>query len=196
MSLACDTSVGVMDISGHMKVLFTPDDATLVGEHVLIKKMNAALLLQKDTSPEFAKVQRPARAETGTLSNVMEQIAPGMALISPGGLPIFAGGDFVGVIGVAHEKFERVMARFKAQTTGGRDTDLKPDQLREIIEAEKQAQEEFGVARLLDALTASPGSSLAETVLSVMDEVEKWTKPNYLEDDASILAIERLPDSK
>src|SRR5207249_6324516 len=28
------------------------------------------------------------------------------------------------VIGVAHEKFERVMDRFKAQTDGGRDTDL------------------------------------------------------------------------
>src|ERR671939_1538354 len=42
------------------------------------------------------------------------------------------------VIGVAHEKFERVMDRFKAQTAGGRDTDLKPDQLREIIAAEKQ----------------------------------------------------------
>ncbi|HEX8494792.1 MAG TPA: pyruvate, phosphate dikinase [Pyrinomonadaceae bacterium] len=42
------------------------------------------------------------------------------------------------VIGVAHEKFERVMDRFKAQTTGGRDTDLHPEQLREIIAAEKQ----------------------------------------------------------
>jgi pyruvate,orthophosphate dikinase len=42
------------------------------------------------------------------------------------------------VIGVAHEKFERVMDRFKAQTTGGRDTDLRPEQLREIIAAEKQ----------------------------------------------------------
>jgi phosphoenolpyruvate synthase/pyruvate phosphate dikinase len=42
------------------------------------------------------------------------------------------------VIGVAHEKFERVMDRFKAQTEGGRDTDLQPDQLREIIAAEKQ----------------------------------------------------------
>ncbi|HKC64076.1 MAG TPA: pyruvate, phosphate dikinase, partial [Pyrinomonadaceae bacterium] len=42
------------------------------------------------------------------------------------------------VIGVAHEKFERVMDRFKAQTDGGRDTDLKPEQLREIIAAEKQ----------------------------------------------------------
>ncbi|MEP6635382.1 MAG: pyruvate, phosphate dikinase, partial [Acidobacteriota bacterium] len=42
------------------------------------------------------------------------------------------------VMGVAHEKFERVMARFKAQTTGGRDTDLKAEDLREIIAAEKQ----------------------------------------------------------
>ncbi len=42
------------------------------------------------------------------------------------------------VVGVAHEKFERVMARYKAQTTGGRDTDLMPDHLREIITAEKQ----------------------------------------------------------
>src|SRR5713101_7020718 len=42
------------------------------------------------------------------------------------------------VIGVAHEKFERVMDRFKAQTTGGLDTDLKPEELRGIIAAEKQ----------------------------------------------------------
>jgi phosphohistidine swiveling domain-containing protein len=42
------------------------------------------------------------------------------------------------VIGVAHEKFERVMDRFKAQTKGGRDTDLKPAELRGIIAAEKE----------------------------------------------------------
>ena len=42
------------------------------------------------------------------------------------------------VMGVAHEKFERVMDRFKAQTSGGSDTDLKPDHLRDIIAAEKQ----------------------------------------------------------
>src|SRR6185369_9107909 len=41
------------------------------------------------------------------------------------------------VMGVAHEKFERVLDRFKAQTQGGRDTDLAPDHLREIIAAEK-----------------------------------------------------------
>jgi pyruvate,orthophosphate dikinase len=42
------------------------------------------------------------------------------------------------VMGVEHEKFERVMARYKAQTSGGRDTDLKPGHLRDIIAAEKQ----------------------------------------------------------
>src|ERR1700752_1172237 len=42
------------------------------------------------------------------------------------------------VMGVAHEKFERVLDRFKAQTQGGRDTDLNPDHLRQIISAEKQ----------------------------------------------------------
>ena len=42
------------------------------------------------------------------------------------------------VMGVAHEKFERVMGRFKARTEGGRDTDLSPEQLREVIAAQKQ----------------------------------------------------------
>src|SRR5436853_754689 len=42
------------------------------------------------------------------------------------------------VIGVAHEKFERVLDRFKAQTKGGKDTDLKPKDLRGIIVAEKE----------------------------------------------------------
>ncbi len=42
------------------------------------------------------------------------------------------------VLDVAHEKFERVMDRFKAQTKGGKDTDLQPKALREIIAAEKQ----------------------------------------------------------
>src|SRR6478672_4243036 len=41
------------------------------------------------------------------------------------------------VIGVAHEKFERVMDRFKAQTKGGKDTDLKTKELSGIIEAQK-----------------------------------------------------------
>src|SRR6476469_2612096 len=42
------------------------------------------------------------------------------------------------VLDVAHEKFERVMDRFKAQTKGGKDTDLKPAELRGIIAAEQE----------------------------------------------------------
>ena len=42
------------------------------------------------------------------------------------------------VLGVAHDKFERVLDRYKARTAGGRDTDLTPEQLREIVAAEKQ----------------------------------------------------------
>src|SRR5262244_3362874 len=34
------------------------------------------------------------------------------------------------VMGVEHEKFERVLNRFKAQTVGGKDTDLSPEDLR------------------------------------------------------------------
>jgi pyruvate,orthophosphate dikinase len=41
------------------------------------------------------------------------------------------------VVGVAHEKFERVMDRFKAQTKGGKDTDLKTKDLSGIIAAQK-----------------------------------------------------------
>lgn len=42
------------------------------------------------------------------------------------------------VLGVTHDKFERVLERYKAQTVGGRDTDLLPEQLREIITSQKQ----------------------------------------------------------
>ena len=42
------------------------------------------------------------------------------------------------VIGVAYEKFERVMDCFKAQTSGGRDTDLRAEDLHEIIAAKKE----------------------------------------------------------
>ena len=41
------------------------------------------------------------------------------------------------VIGVSMEKFDRTLARFKTQTKNGRDTDLTPDQLTEMIEAYK-----------------------------------------------------------
>ncbi|HXD33441.1 MAG TPA: pyruvate, phosphate dikinase [Pyrinomonadaceae bacterium] len=42
------------------------------------------------------------------------------------------------VMGVAKEKFEHVLDRFKSQTKGGKDTDLSSEDLRRIITAEKQ----------------------------------------------------------
>jgi pyruvate,orthophosphate dikinase len=42
------------------------------------------------------------------------------------------------VLGVAHEKFERVLDRYKARTAGRSDADLLPEHLHEIIAAEKQ----------------------------------------------------------
>lgn len=92
-------SVGVMDIAGQMKVLLVPDGATLVGENVLPRKMYAALLLQKDTSPIVLKTVRPERSETGVTGNVLDRVSPG-SVISPGGVALFAGDDFVGVLGV------------------------------------------------------------------------------------------------
>ena len=41
------------------------------------------------------------------------------------------------VIGVSMDKFERTLSRFKTQTKNGRDTDLAPEQLTELIEAYK-----------------------------------------------------------
>jgi pyruvate,orthophosphate dikinase len=42
------------------------------------------------------------------------------------------------VMGVANEKFDRVLERFKTQTTGGRDTDLHEAQLEDVIAAYKR----------------------------------------------------------
>jgi uncharacterized protein GlcG (DUF336 family) len=100
-----NASVGVMDFAGQMKILLVPDNATLIGQKVLIKKMNAALLRQGDTAAMVALTTQPGvRAEIDTSSNVLERIAPGMAVVSPGAVPIFIGSgptrEFVGVLGV------------------------------------------------------------------------------------------------
>ncbi len=99
-SFGSHTSVGVMDIAGQWKVLLVPDNHTMIGLKVLPEKMNAALLRQQATKDMVALSKPPNRAEIDTSGNVLERIAPGMAVVSPGGVPLFAGKDFVGVIGV------------------------------------------------------------------------------------------------
>ena len=54
-------SVGVMDFAGQLKILLVPDNATLIGQRVLIKKMNAALMRQAPTSPTVTQSKPPAR---------------------------------------------------------------------------------------------------------------------------------------
>jgi len=100
-----NASVAVMDFAGQLKILLVPDGATLIGQKVLIKKMNATLLRQQDTAAMVALTTTPgARAEIDTSSNVLERIAPGMAVVSPGAVPLFIGSgptrEFVGVLGV------------------------------------------------------------------------------------------------
>ena len=98
------TSVGVMDTAGRWKVLLVPDNNTMIGYKVLPEKMNAALMRQAATGPMVALSKAPARAEIDTSGNVLERIAPGFAVVSPGGEPLFAGQgkdrEFVGVLGV------------------------------------------------------------------------------------------------
>jgi sigma-B regulation protein RsbU (phosphoserine phosphatase) len=60
-----------------------------------------------------------------------------------------------------------------------------------IMEAENQSEEDFGVERLMEVLAENRGSTLNETVASIMDRIEQWSAPDGPTDDASILAIER-----
>lgn len=60
-----------------------------------------------------------------------------------------------------------------------------------IMECENDAEEEFGVERLLDTLEASRDSTLDESLSSLMERVDEWSGPTGAADDASILAIER-----
>jgi phosphoserine phosphatase RsbU/P len=61
-----------------------------------------------------------------------------------------------------------------------------------IIEVENRSGEEFGLARVLETLAVGRGSTLEDTLSSLMDRVEEWSAPHCAVDDRSILAIERL----
>ncbi len=87
------------------------------------------------------------------------------------------------VMGVAHEKFERVMDRFKAQTSGGRDTDLKPDHLREIIAAEKQI-----IGSEQHAIPEDPYEQLRVAIAAVFNS---WMGRRAID----YRRINRIPDS-
>jgi serine phosphatase RsbU (regulator of sigma subunit) len=59
------------------------------------------------------------------------------------------------------------------------------------MEAANDAEEEFGVERLLEKLEVSRDSTLGDRLSLVMDRIEKWSASAGAADDASMLAIER-----
>ena len=86
-------------------------------------------------------------------------------------------------MGVAHEKFERVMDRFKAQTTGGSDTDLKTEDLRDIIAAEKQI-----IVAEQHAIPEDPYEQLRVAIAAVFNS---WMGRRAMD----YRRINRIPDS-
>ncbi len=87
------------------------------------------------------------------------------------------------VMGVAHEKFERVLDRFKAQTVGGRDTDLKTDDLRQIIQAEKQI--------ILTEQSAIPEDPYEQLRVAIAAVFNSWMGRRAID----YRRVNRIPDS-
>ena len=87
------------------------------------------------------------------------------------------------VMGVAHEKFERVLDRFKAQTQGGRDTDLAADHLREIIAAEKQI--------ILTEQSAIPEDPYEQLRVAIAAVFNSWMGRRAID----YRRVNRIPDS-
>src|SRR5882672_5656956 len=87
------------------------------------------------------------------------------------------------VMGVAHAKFERVLDRFKAQTEGGRDTDLKTDDLREIIKAEKQI--------ILTEQSAIPEDPYEQLRVAIAAVFNSWMGRRAID----YRRVNRIPDS-
>src|SRR5687767_15575188 len=87
------------------------------------------------------------------------------------------------VMGVAHAKFERVLDRFKAQTQGGRDTDLKPDHLRDIIAAEKQI--------ILTEQSAIPEDPYEQLRVAIAAVFNSWMGRRAID----YRRVNRIPDS-
>jgi pyruvate, orthophosphate dikinase len=70
------------------------------------------------------------------------------------------------VMGVDGTRFDRVLARFKAQTTGGKDTDLSEEQLEEVIAAYKRI---IFADRHGDEFPQDPQEQLRMAIAAVFD---------------------------
>ena len=59
-----------------------------------------------------------------------------------------------------------------------------------VIEEENSEGQEFGLARLVDALDRHRNTSLTEALASVMASAQQWCAPSAFADDVSMLALE------
>lgn len=59
-----------------------------------------------------------------------------------------------------------------------------------VLEAENPAQQEFGVPRLLDALSRYSHLPIDDTLAALIERVDEWSMPLGPADDASVLAME------
>lgn len=89
------------------------------------------------------------------------------------------------VMGVESQKFARVLERVKTQTVGGRDTDLTPEQLEEIISAYKLI---IFSARLGEAFPQEPYDQLRMAISAVFDSWMRRRAVDYRR-------IHRIPDT-
>jgi pyruvate, orthophosphate dikinase len=87
------------------------------------------------------------------------------------------------VMGVAHEKFENVLDRFKAQTSGGKDTDLSSEDLRHIITAEKKI-----IVAEQQAIPEDPYEQLRVAIAAVFNS---WMGRRAID----YRRVNRIPDS-
>ena len=88
------------------------------------------------------------------------------------------------VMGVATEKFDRVLERFKAQTAGGRDTDLSEAQLEEVIAAYKRI---IFADRHGDEFPQDPYEQLRMAIAAVFDSWNGRRAVDYRR-------VHRIPD--
>jgi sigma-B regulation protein RsbU (phosphoserine phosphatase) len=59
-----------------------------------------------------------------------------------------------------------------------------------VIDAENDAEREFGVERLIDALDRNRRAPLSDSLTSVIACAERWCAPSAFADDVSMLALE------
>ena len=137
-----------------------------------------------------AAVSMPGMMDTVLNLGLNDQTVEGLAKLT--GNPRFAYDSYRRfitmfanvVMGVDAEKFERVLERFKTRTSGGGDTDLSVEQLREIVETFKRV---IFAERHGESFPQDPFDQLRMSISAVFDSWNNQRAVDYRR-------IHRIPD--